>query len=62
MSGSLSAGVVDADDRVHYTDDLYVAGCATISQFRTNQPILTIVAIAHQLARHLEIRFGGRLV
>ena len=46
MSQSPSAGAVDADCRVHYVENLYVAGCATISQFWTNRPILTIVAIA----------------
>ncbi len=62
MSESPSAGVVNADGRVHYVDNLYVAGCATFPTSGQANPTLTIVAMALRLAQHLEIRLGGRLI
>jgi choline dehydrogenase-like flavoprotein len=58
MSGNPSSGVVDADGRVHYTNNLYVAGCATFPTSGQANPTLTIVAMALRLAQHLSIKLG----
>jgi choline dehydrogenase-like flavoprotein len=60
MSESPSAGVVNADGRVHHMDNLYVAGSATFPTSGQSYPMLTIVAMALRLAQHLEIRLAGR--
>jgi choline dehydrogenase-like flavoprotein len=60
MSESPSTGVVNADSRVHYVDNLYVAGCATFPTSGQANPMLTIVAMALRLAQHLKARLGGR--
>jgi choline dehydrogenase-like flavoprotein len=62
MSESPSAGVVNADGRVHGLDNLYVAGCATFPTSGQANPTLTIVAMALRLAQHLETRLGGRFI
>jgi choline dehydrogenase-like flavoprotein len=62
MSESPSAGVVNADGRVHHVVNLYVAGSATFPTSGQANPMLTIVAMALRLAQHLEIRLGGRFV
>jgi hypothetical protein len=62
MSESPSAGVVNADGRVHHVDNLYVSGSATFPTSGQANPMLTIVAMAMRLAQHLEIRLGGRFV
>jgi choline dehydrogenase-like flavoprotein len=53
ISDSPSAGVVNADCRVHYMENLYVAGCATFPTSGQANPTLTIVAMALRLAQHL---------
>jgi choline dehydrogenase-like flavoprotein len=53
---------VNADGRVHYLDNLYVAGSATFPTSGQANPMLTIVAMALRLAQHLEIRLGERFV
>ena len=60
MSDSPSEGVVDADGRVHHVHNLYVAGCATFPTSGQANPMLTIVAMALRLAKHLEVRLGSR--
>jgi choline dehydrogenase-like flavoprotein len=60
MSESPSAGVVNGDCRVHYVENLYVAGSATFPTSGQANPMLTIVAMALRLAQHLEIRLAGR--
>jgi choline dehydrogenase-like flavoprotein len=62
MSENPNAGVVDADGRVHYVNNLYVAGCATFPTSGQANPTLTIVAMALRLAQHLQNRFGERSV
>jgi choline dehydrogenase-like flavoprotein len=59
MSESPSAGVVNADGRMHDVDNLYVAGCATFPTCGQANPTLTIVAMALRLAQYLETRLGG---
>jgi choline dehydrogenase-like flavoprotein len=59
MSESPSAGVVNADCRMHDVDNLYVAGCATFPTSGQANPTLTIVAMALRLAQYLETRLGG---
>jgi choline dehydrogenase-like flavoprotein len=53
---------VNADGRVHYVDNLYVADSATLPTSGQANPILSIVAMALRLAQHLEARLGGRFV
>ena len=62
MSENPNAGVVDADDRVHYVHDLYVTGSATFPASAQANPILTIVAMALRSAEHLEAGLGDRFV
>jgi choline dehydrogenase-like flavoprotein len=62
MSESPSSGVVNSDGRVHFVNNLYVAGSATFPTSGHANPILTIVAMALRLAQHLEMRLGNRLV
>jgi choline dehydrogenase-like flavoprotein len=47
-------GVVDADARVHGTDNLYVAGSSVFPTGGFANPTLTIVALAVRLAEHLK--------
>jgi choline dehydrogenase-like flavoprotein len=58
MSESASAGVVNADGRMHHVANLYVAGSATFPTSGQANPMLTIVAMALRLAQHLKIRLG----
>jgi len=46
-------GVVDANGRVHGTDNLYVAGASVFPTVGFANPTLTIVALALRLADHL---------
>jgi choline dehydrogenase-like flavoprotein len=52
-------GVVDADGRVHGTDNLYIAGSSVFPTGGFANPTLTIVALALRLADHLKSRMGG---
>jgi choline dehydrogenase-like flavoprotein len=62
MSESPTTGVVNADCRVHYVENLYVAGSATFPTSGQANPMLTIVAMALRLAQHLEMRIGRRFI
>lgn len=53
MSVDPRTGVVDADARVHGTDNLYVAGASTFPTSGAANPTLTNVALAIRLADHL---------
>lgn len=53
MSPSASTGVVDADGRVHDTDNVYVVGSSTFPTSGYANPTFTIVALAVRLADHL---------
>ncbi len=46
-------GVTDRDGRVHGTENLYIAGASTFPTAGFANPVLTIVALAVRLARHL---------
>jgi choline dehydrogenase-like flavoprotein len=49
-------GVVDADSRVHGTDNLYITGSSVFPTAGFANPTLTIVALALRLADHLKQR------
>lgn len=53
MSMLAKDGVVNAECRVHGSDNLYIAGGSVFSTAGINNPTLTIVALAHRLAEHL---------
>lgn len=53
MADSPREGVVDADCRVHGTDNLYLASSAVFPTASQANPTLTIVALALRLAAHL---------
>lgn len=46
-------GVVDADCRVHSSENLYVLGCSVFPTGGYANPTLMIVALALRLAEHL---------
>lgn len=56
MSTDARRGVVDADCRVHGTDNLYAAGGSVFPTAGFANPTLTIVALAARLADHLRTR------
>jgi choline dehydrogenase-like flavoprotein len=58
MSADPKQGVVDADCRVHTSDNLYVAGSSVFSTSGYANPTLTIVALALRLADHLRDRLA----
>jgi len=53
MASDPKRGVVNADCRVHSTDNLYVAGSAVFPTSGYANPTLTIVALSLKLAAHL---------
>lgn len=53
MAESADDGVVDADLRVHGTDNLFVCGSSVFPTTGAVNPTLTAVALAHRLADHL---------
>jgi choline dehydrogenase-like flavoprotein len=56
MGGDPARAVVDADLRVHGTSSLYVLGSSVFVTGGAANPTLTIVALAHRLADHLDAR------
>ncbi len=54
MSETAATGVVDGNSRVHGIDNLFVAGSSVFPTGGFANPTLTIVALAHRLADHLE--------
>lgn len=56
MSACARSGVVNADCRVHGIDNLFVAGSSVFPTSGWANPTLTILALAHRLADHLEFR------
>jgi choline dehydrogenase-like flavoprotein len=54
MSDDPKLGVVDRDCRVHGVDNLFVAGSSVFPTCGCVNPTLTITALAHRLADHLE--------
>ncbi len=59
MAASPREGVVDADQRVHSVDNLFVAGSSSFATPGANTPTLTIVALALRLGAHLRDRVLG---
>jgi nucleoside-diphosphate-sugar epimerase len=62
MAASPADGVVDADCRVHGTDNLFVASSAVLPTSSQANPTLTILALALRLADHLEARLDERAI
>ena len=56
MSDHPRSGVVDANCRVHGMENLYIAGSSVFPTSGWANPTLTILALAHRLADHLEMR------
>jgi choline dehydrogenase-like flavoprotein len=56
MAADPGRGVVDADCRVHSSDNLYVLGSSVFPTGGYANPTLTIVALALRLADHLRAR------
>lgn len=54
MSADPEFGVTDANCRVHFIDNLYVAGSSIFPTFGFANPTLTIIALAVRLAGHLK--------
>lgn len=53
MANNANQGVVDSNLKVFGTDNLYVASSAVFPSFGYSNPTMTIVALAHRLAKHL---------
>ncbi len=60
MGEDPSTSVVDADGRLHGTDNLYVAGSSVFPSAGFANPTLTVVALALRLAGHLGEELGAR--
>jgi choline dehydrogenase-like flavoprotein len=60
MSSGPESGVVDADCKVHGTDNLFVAGCAVFPTGGHANPTFTIIALALRLADQLRSRLAGK--
>jgi choline dehydrogenase-like flavoprotein len=56
MSENPSQGVVDANCKVHGMQNLYVAGSSVFPTCANDMPTLTLMALAHRLADHIEAR------
>jgi choline dehydrogenase-like flavoprotein len=54
MSASPAEGVVDANCTVHGTANLHVAGSSVFTTGGWANPTLTLLALAHRLARHID--------
>jgi choline dehydrogenase-like flavoprotein len=54
MAGDPSRGVVDANCRVHGTDNLFIATSSIFPTVGYANPVLTITALAIRLADHLK--------
>ena len=59
MSVSPNNGVVDADMKLHGTQNLYVAGGSAFPSGGRANPTLTIVALSVRPAGHLRRTYGG---
>ncbi len=54
MSASPRHGVVDADCTVHGTHNLHIAGSSVFTTSGWANPTLTLLALSHRLARHID--------
>ena len=59
MAENAKRGVVDADGRVHGTENLYIAGGSVFPTGGYINPTLTIVALALRLADHVRTALGS---
>ena len=57
MDDDPARGVTDGNAKVHYTNNLYVAGSSLFPRCGWSNPTLTIVATSIRLADHLKVRF-----
>ncbi|MGI6853840.1 GMC family oxidoreductase [Mesorhizobium sp. 1B3] len=60
MCANLRQGVVDANCRVHDTDNLFVAGSSVFPTAGQANPTLSAVALAMRLADHISRRLAQR--
>ncbi|MGI9487408.1 MAG: FAD-dependent oxidoreductase [Geminicoccaceae bacterium] len=56
MADDPRQGVVDADGKMHYVDNFWIAGSSVFPTSGSAQPTLTIVALALRLADHLKAK------
>ncbi|MEM8951812.1 MAG: GMC family oxidoreductase [Pseudomonadota bacterium] len=54
MADDPKKGVVDADGKMHYVDNFWIAGSSVFPTSGSAQPTLTIVALALRMADHLK--------
>jgi choline dehydrogenase-like flavoprotein len=57
MDDDPARGVTDGNAKVHYTNNLYVAGSSLFPRCGWSNPTLTIVATSIRLGDHLKMRF-----
>ena len=62
MASGPREGVVDADCRVHGSDNLFIAGSSVFPTTGNANPTLTIVALALRLSDHLQAQLHARPV
>ena len=58
MADDPRQGVVDADGKMHYVDNFWIAGSSVFPTSGSAQPTLTIVALALRLADHLKAKLA----
>ena len=54
MSASKAEGVVDANCTVHGIANLHIAGSSVFTTGGWANPTLTLLALAHRLAQHID--------
>jgi choline dehydrogenase-like flavoprotein len=58
MSADPQKGVVDADQKVHGVENLYVAGSSVFPTYGSSNPTLNLLALTLRLADHLKARLA----
>ena len=58
MADDPRQGVVDADCKMHYVDNFWIAGSSVFPTSGSAQPTMTIVALALRLADHLKAKLA----
>jgi choline dehydrogenase-like flavoprotein len=59
MADDPKQGVVDANCKMHYVDNVWIAGSSVFPTSGSAQPTLSIVALALRLAEHLKEKLGA---